>query len=158
MLPTVRISTVLTRPKGVLLQVLKPISTPLPLFQRRKFSLREDVIKTAPSSPKPSQDPGLKQDQIVPLPATDTRSLSILDNGRLEKFIPVTRRTLLRMIVEDKELLDSYQKKLMEKVAAAMDTKYSNRFYSILEQAKVSCYFDLYVIQQREIPHPLLSN
>ncbi len=55
----------------------------------------------------------------------------------VEKFIPLTRRALLRMLMEDERLLRSDDKRLMEKVAAALDAKYSKRFYSILEQAKV---------------------
>jgi hypothetical protein len=57
-----------------------------------------------------------------------------------EKFIPVTRRALLRMLMEDEGLLTSgsEDKRLMSNVAAALDAKYSKRFYSILEQSKVS--------------------
>lgn len=40
------------------------------------------------------------------------------------------------MLMEDERLLRSDDKRLMEKVAAALDAKYSKRFYSILEQAK----------------------
>lgn len=65
------------------------------------------------------------------------KTLALTEAKRLEKFIPVTRRALLRALMEEKGLLSTKEKQLMENVAAALDAKYSKRFYSILEQAKV---------------------
>ena len=56
---------------------------------------------------------------------------------RLDKFIPVTRRSLFRALVEDQGLLSSGDRGLMENLAASLDATYSKKFYSILEQAKV---------------------
>ena len=41
------------------------------------------------------------------------------------------------MLVEDKGLLSDASEGQMEKVAAALDASYSQKFYSILEEAKV---------------------
>ena len=65
--------------------------------------------------------------------------LTASNERRPEKFIPLTRRALLRLLLEDRGLLqDSGDKRSMSSVAAALDAKYSKMFYSILEQSKVS--------------------
>ena len=68
-------------------------------------------------------------------------SLSNERKAELEKFIPLTRRTLLRMLMEEEGLLSSADKRQMESVAASLDATYSKRFYSILEQSKVSTVY-----------------
>lgn len=54
-----------------------------------------------------------------------------------EKFIPVTRRTLVNKLVEEDGLLNWEEKRLLETFAASLDTYYSQKFYSLLEEAKV---------------------
>lgn len=54
-----------------------------------------------------------------------------------EKFIPVTRRTLVNKLVEEDGLLNWEEKRLMESFAASLDAYYSQKFYAILEEAKV---------------------
>lgn len=93
---------------------------------------------TAGKRPSSSSEDKVGRDKrataIVP---TQNQVEKLVEDRRLEKFIPVTRRALLRALVEEKELLSSEEKRLMESVAAALDAKYSKKFYSILEQAKV---------------------
>ena len=54
-----------------------------------------------------------------------------------EKFIPVTRRTLVKKLVEEEGLLNWEEKRLLESFAASLDTYYSQKFYALLEEAKV---------------------
>ena len=54
-----------------------------------------------------------------------------------EKFIPVTRRTLVNKLVEEDGLLNWEEKRLMESFAASLDAYYSQKFYALLEEAKV---------------------
>ena len=113
------------KPRVVYREFLEPVCS---FVQSRKFSIHHE-------DSKPTEEHTSKKN-LVPLTTTDSSSVSI-DDERLEKFIPVTRRTLLRVLLEDKGLFSSKQKKHMETVAAALDAKYSKRFYSVLEQAKV---------------------
>lgn len=55
-----------------------------------------------------------------------------------EKFIPVTRRTLVNKLVEEDGLLNWEERKLLESFAASLDAYYSQKFYALLEEAKVS--------------------
>lgn len=54
-----------------------------------------------------------------------------------EKFIPVTRRTLVRRLVEEDGLLNWEERRLLESFAASLDAYYSQKFYALLEEAKV---------------------
>ena len=72
---------------------------------------------------------------------TDEEKVKNGGKAELEKFIPLTRRTLLRMLMEEEGLLSSADKRQMESVAASLDATYSKRFYSILEQSKVSTVY-----------------
>ena len=54
-----------------------------------------------------------------------------------EKFIPVTRRTLVKKLVEEEGLLNWEEKRFLESFAASLDTYYSQKFYALLEEAKV---------------------
>lgn len=60
---------------------------------------------------------------------------------RLERFIPVTQRTILQLLVKDKHLLSSEDKRLLETLVSSLDAKYSQRFYGILEETKVCDMF-----------------
>ncbi len=121
--------TLKMKPVGSLSRVLRPLTS---------IQISSRIHHQSKAAYSNLNHPVLKQEQIVPSPATAITSIGVSpDNERLEKFIPVTRRMLLRVLVEDKELLTSHQKMLMEKIAAALDAKYSKRFYSILEQTKV---------------------
>ena len=57
--------------------------------------------------------------------------------GKKEKFIPVTRRSLLRRLGEEEGLLNWEERGLLERFAAALDARFSQRFQAILEEAKV---------------------
>ena len=54
-----------------------------------------------------------------------------------EKFIPVTRRTLVNKLVEEDGLLNWDERRLLESFAASLDAYYSQKFYALLEEAKV---------------------
>ena len=54
-----------------------------------------------------------------------------------EKFIPVTRRTLVNKLVEEDGLLNWEERRLVESFAASLDAYYSQKFYALLEEAKV---------------------
>ena len=113
-----------TQPKRHSLRCLGSVSTHWQ--SRRHFSQTGSRIDSAQ---EPAQEWASKS-EVMSLSTTNT-------SPNVEKFIPVTRRTLLRVLMKDSGLLNSEQKMHMEKVAAALDAKYSKRFYSILEQAKV---------------------
>lgn len=57
--------------------------------------------------------------------------------NRREKFIPVTRRSLVRRLAEEEGLLNWEEKRLLENFAAALDARFSQRFQGILEETKV---------------------
>ena len=67
-----------------------------------------------------------------------TETKTVFPLRELERFIPVTRRSLLQLLREDKSLLSSEDKQSLETLVASLDAKYSQRFYSILEETKVS--------------------
>ncbi len=53
------------------------------------------------------------------------------------KFIPVTRGTLLKTLVMQKGLFTATERHLMEDFAAALDSHYSQKFYGVMEESKV---------------------
>ncbi len=57
---------------------------------------------------------------------------------KLERFIPVTLKSLTEQIRKDPGLLTSKDKQNLESFVHSLDTKYSQRFYNILEETKVS--------------------
>ena len=68
---------------------------------------------------------------------SEDKALLATTEERLEKFIPVTRRTLLLSLIEEKNMFSLAERQLMERFAAALDAHYSHRFYGILEETKV---------------------
>ena len=62
-------------------------------------------------------------------------------NGpREEKFIPVTRRSLVRRLGEEEGLLSWEEREKLEIFAAALDARFSQRFQGCLEEAKVNTH------------------
>ena len=53
-----------------------------------------------------------------------------------QKFIPVTRRALVRRLAEEEGLLSWDEKRLLENLAAALDARFSQRFKTLLEETK----------------------
>ena len=75
---------------------------------------------------------------------TTTKGSSVKAQNKLkkfekqeEKFIPVTRRTLVNELVEEDGLLNWEERRLLESFAASLDAYYSQKFYALLEEAKV---------------------
>ena len=56
---------------------------------------------------------------------------------RREKFIPVTRRSLMKRLREEEGLLNWEEREKLEVFAAALDTRFSQRFLGTLAEAKV---------------------
>lgn len=56
---------------------------------------------------------------------------------RQEKFIPVTRRSLMRRLGEEEGLLNWEEREKLESFAAALDARFSQRFQGTLAEAKV---------------------
>ena len=100
----------------------------------KALSLRPFWSKKPPSTETRDGEPS----SLVPLEPeqAEVESVDTLEI-RLEKFIPVTRRTLLRTLVEEKGFLENEEREKMESLGASLDAKYSQTFYSILEEAKV---------------------
>ena len=62
-------------------------------------------------------------------------------NGpREEKFIPVTRRSLVRWLGEEEGLLSWEEREKLEVFAAALDARFSQRFQGCLKEAKVNTH------------------
>lgn len=57
---------------------------------------------------------------------------------RREKFIPVTRRSLMRRLREEEGLLNWEERDKLETFAAALNAHFSHRFLATLQEAKVS--------------------
>ena len=68
------------------------------------------------------------------------------DEHRQEKFIPVTRRSLVRRLGEEEALLSWEERGKLESFAATLDARFSQRFQGILEETKV--YWALYTCTQ----------
>lgn len=110
------------------LSLLRKLAAP---FQSTKKRLE---IQSDSKEHKKDQALGNSENAAL-LPAVTGKASN--SSKRLEKFIPVTRRNLLRILMEDEKLLSSDEKRLMENLAAALDAKYFKKFYGILEQSKV---------------------
>ena len=57
---------------------------------------------------------------------------------RREKFIPVTRRSLLRRLREEEGLLNWREREKLDSFASSLDSCFSQRFLATLQEAKVS--------------------
>ena len=57
--------------------------------------------------------------------------------SRQEKFIPVTRRSLIRRLREEEGFLNWEERERLEAFAAALDARFSQRFLGTLGEAKV---------------------
>ncbi len=57
------------------------------------------------------------------------------------KFIPITRGTLLKTLVMEKGMFTATERHLMEDFAAALDSHYSQKFYGVMEESKVLLCF-----------------
>ena len=56
---------------------------------------------------------------------------------RREKFIPVTRHSLMQRLREEEGLLNWQEREKLESFAAALDAHFSHRFLATLQEAKV---------------------
>ena len=56
---------------------------------------------------------------------------------QLERFIPVTQQSILKHLLQDTHLLSTEDKKSLGTLVSSLDAKYSQSFYSILEECKV---------------------
>ncbi len=100
----------------------------------KALSLKPFWSKKPPSTETRDGEPP----SLIPLEPEQAEVKSVdTQEIRLEKFIPVTRRTLLRTLVEEKGFLKNEEREKMESLGASLDAKYSQTFYSILEEAKV---------------------
>ena len=121
--------------------ILSPLKTLLP---KRLTGLHCWNLKALPKAARfGTATPDRKEPPTKPapsplLPATVDSGSGTPANKRMERFIPLTRRVLLRMLMDEKDFLKTADKQLMENVAASLDAKYSKMFYSILEHCKVS--------------------
>lgn len=59
------------------------------------------------------------------------------EEPRGEKFIPVTRRSLVRRLGEEENLLNWQEREKLETFASALDARFSQRLQGILEETKV---------------------
>ena len=59
------------------------------------------------------------------------------EQQRREKFIPVTRRSLMRRLRDEEGLLNWEERDKLESFAAALDSHFSQRFQATLQEAKV---------------------
>ena len=103
---------------------------------RRFLSLRSLLTRIATPLLNSSSKLKANQNEDQPTTLQDVKSLEP-EKRRLQKFIPVTRRILFHKLLEEKRLLNSSEKRLMNNVAAALDAKFSQKFYRILEESKV---------------------
>lgn len=59
------------------------------------------------------------------------------EEPRREKFIPVTRRSLVRRLGEEENLLNWQEREKLETFASALDARFSQRLQGLLEETKV---------------------
>ena len=71
------------------------------------------------------------------IPGPISLSSSLVQPQPGHRFLPLTRRELLRGLVEAEGLLSPGERRGMEALAAALDTHFSQRFYTSLAEAKV---------------------
>lgn len=54
-----------------------------------------------------------------------------------ERFIPITRRSIVRHLIEEKDFLSEDEKKKYEDFALALDSAIVNKYHGILQELKV---------------------
>ncbi len=137
--------TIFAKASYPLLSLIRPTrSRLLNISQSRQASaLSLNPLKWFKRNPK-SQPPPETTVEVV---ATQTQSEvdsyedDVLRNidDHTNKFIPVTRGTLLKTLVMEKNMFTAKERQSMEDLAAALDSYYSHKFYGILEESKVIC-------------------
>jgi hypothetical protein len=55
-----------------------------------------------------------------------------------ERFIPITRRSIIRHLMQEEGVLIDAERKIFEKFALALDGALTNRYHGTLEELKVS--------------------
>ncbi len=64
-------------------------------------------------------------------------SHQLLSSSFREKFIPITRRSVIRHLMQEKDFLNEREQKEFERLALALDAAIVNRHHDILQDLKV---------------------
>lgn len=59
------------------------------------------------------------------------------DHVYREKYIPITRRTLIRRIIEEKNLLTAQEQRKFDEFAIALDSAIVQEYHGVLNELKV---------------------
>lgn len=54
-----------------------------------------------------------------------------------ERYIPITRKSIIRFLMEEKDFLTDEEKKAFHDFALALDSAIVNKYHSILQELKV---------------------
>ena len=104
----------------------------VPSTIRQLYSTRSQRVEAA--SLLPWRRGAQSQDHVVAVGDGEVAE----ERPRKDKFIPVTRRSLVRRVREEEGLLNWEEREKLEAFAAALDARFSQRFLGILDGAKVS--------------------
>lgn len=135
-----------SHPLHTLIRSFRPKQLTLSVARHRRAStLSLNPLKWFNRKRTAPESLSLTETTVAPVPQPDTHSheeeaLQYVDEHP-NKFIPVTRGTLLQALVMEKGMFTAKEKRLMDEFAAALDKHYSHKFYGILEQSKVTCSY-----------------
>ncbi|CAG5129220.1 unnamed protein product, partial [Candidula unifasciata] len=97
-----------------------------------------------PASAPPAAVPPADTQKHTPNDGTDQR----------ESYIPLTRQSLVRYLIEDKEILTKDEKKLFSDFVRALDIVLANKYHGVLEDLKIlfdPCNPDKETLKSREL-------
>ncbi len=110
----------------------------LPIARASTLSLNPlKWFKRNPESQPPKETAVV---EVATLSEADPCEDDVLRNidDHTNKFIPITRGTLLKTLVMERGMFTVKERQSMEDFAAALDAYYSHKFYGLLEESKVT--------------------
>ena len=102
---------------------------------------------TTTVSPEQAKKAELSQHPVLDLPS--------VDDGFRERFIPVSRRSLVAQLMQKENFLTSAECKRFEEFALALDNAIDNQFHRVLAELKVSMLEIFYVLKNWLYRRPL---
>ncbi len=131
--------SILSYPLRSLIRPTRPGLLSLPIARASTLSLNPlKWFKRNPESQPPKET--AVELEVTTRSEVDPCEDDVLRNidDHTNKFIPITRGTLLKTLVVEKGMFTVKERQSMEDFAAALDAYYSHKFYGVLEESKVT--------------------
>ena len=68
-----------------------------------------------------------------------------------ERYIPVTRKSIIRYLVEQEKFFNDEEKKKFEEFALALDSAIVNKYHGVLQELKVSQLLPFFLAHQSRL-------